>query len=179
MEFGALFISNVILIVAMLGSVGMISMGLPGNLLLFFSVLAYAALSGFLYLSYESLAVVLVLILLAESVEFLAGLLGAKKEKASKRAMVGAVFGGFCGALIGSGIVPLVGSVIGLVCGGFLGSYLAEYSKAKDTDKAGRVAVGVAIGQMTGVLAKLILALIAIVYIVSQIPWSAPTPMSL
>ncbi|MBO5245158.1 MAG: DUF456 domain-containing protein [Selenomonadales bacterium] len=179
MEFGALFISNVFLIVAMLGSVGMISMGLPGNLLLFFSVLAYAALSGFLYLSYESLAVVLVIILLAESVEFLAGLLGAKKEKASKRAMVGAVFGGFCGALIGSGIVPLVGSVIGLVCGGFLGSYLAEYSKAKDTDKAGRVAVGVAIGQMTGVLTKLILALIAIAYIVSQMPWSSPTPMSL
>lgn len=179
MEYGALIISNVFLIAAMLGSVGMISMGLPGNLLLFFSVLFYAAWSGFLYLSYESLIIVLVIILLAESIEFLAGLLGAKKEKASKRAMVGAVFGGFCGALIGSGIVPLVGSIIGLVCGGFLGSYLAEYSKAKDSDKAGRVAVGVAVGQMTGVLTKLVLALVAIVYIISQMPWTTPMPMSL
>ena len=175
MELGALVISNVVLIIAMLGSVGLISMGLPGNLLLFFSVLAYAALSGFLYLSYESLAIVLVLILLAESVEFLAGLFGAKKEKASKRAMVSAVFGGFCGAVIGSSIVPLIGSIIGLVCGGFLGSYLAEYSKAKDKDKAGRVAVGVAVGQMTGVLAKIVLALAAIIYIVSQLPWVTPT----
>ncbi|MBQ5832861.1 MAG: DUF456 domain-containing protein, partial [Selenomonadales bacterium] len=56
-----------------------------------------------------------------------------------------------------------------------LGSYLAEYSKAKDKDKAGRVAVGVAVGQMTGVLAKIVLALAAIIYIVSQLPWVTPT----
>lgn len=172
MEYTLLIISNIFLIVSMLGGIGMITMGLPGNLLLFIGVLLYAAGSGFIYLSFESLIVVLVILLLAEGIEFVAGLMGAKKEKASKRAMVGAVFGGFCGAVIGSGIVPIVGSMIGLVGGGFLGSYLAEYSKAKDSDKAGRVAVGVAIGQMTGVVVKLVMALAAIVYVVCQIPWS-------
>lgn len=172
MEYTLMLISNIFLIVAMLGSIGMITMGLPGNALLFVSALLYAAGSQFTYLSVESLVVVLVLIILAEGIEFIAGLMGAKKEKASKRAMVGAVFGGFCGAVVGSGIIPLIGSMVGLVCGGFIGSYLAEYSKAKDGDKAGRVAVGVAIGQMTGVVIKLIMALVAIVYVVSQIPWS-------
>lgn len=172
MEYTLLIISNLFLVAAMLGGIGMITMGLPGNALLFVSALLYAAGSQFTYLSIESLVIVLVILLLAEGIEFIAGLMGAKKEKASKRAMVGAVFGGFCGAVIGSGIVPLVGSMIGLVCGGFIGSYLAEYSKAKNRDKAGRVAVGVAIGQMTGVVVKLIMALVAIVYIICQIPWS-------
>lgn len=172
MEYTLLIISNIFLIMAMLGGIGMITMGLPGNLLLFIGVLLYAAGSGFIYLSFESLIVVLVILLLAEGIEFVAGLLGAKKEKASKRAMIGAVFGGFCGAIVGSGIVPIVGSMVGLVCGGFVGSYLAEYSKAKDRDKAGRVAVGVAVGQMTGVVVKLVMALLAIVYVVCQIPWT-------
>lgn len=100
---------------------------------------------------------------IGEVLEFLAGMLGAKKAGSSKRGMTGAFIGGFVGAILGTGIpIPIVGSLIGAVVGTFAGAIIGEITapqppELKDSLKP---ALGAAIGRILGTLVKIPFAMV-------------------
>ena len=106
--------------------------------------------------------VCLLLASLGELLEFLAGVLGAKKFGASTRGMVGALVGGLAGALLGVAIpVPIVGSIIGAVIGTFLGALAGEMggTGTRSYQEALKPATGATLGKILGVLSKVPIAL--------------------
>ena len=133
--------------------------GLPGNLLILLAAVSYGWHEDFAHLTYGSLLALGGIWLSGELMDFLAGVMGAKKERASGKATAAAFFGAITGGIIGTGILPIIGTIIGSVVGGFSASYYVEYIHANDKIKALQVAKGVVKGQLLGMLVKLIVAI--------------------
>ena len=74
----------------------------------------------------------IVIAIIGEVLEFMAGALGAKKGGASKQGMLGALIGGFAGTLIGTFVIPIpiVGSLIGAIIGCGIGAIIGELKAA-------------------------------------------------
>lgn len=142
---------------------------MPGNLLIIAAAAGYGWFEGFIRFDAGFLLGLGALFLLGEAVEFAAGMLGAKRAKASKLSMAAAFLGGLVGALAGSVVLPLAGTVAGAAIGAFTLSYLAEYGKTGDQDKAGRVARSVAVGLLIGTLFKLVIAVGMAAAIIMQV----------
>lgn len=103
----------------------------------------------------------LLLALLGELLEFLAGALGARSAGSTRRGAIGAVVGGLVGALAGVFIpAPIVGSLIGAVIGTFLGAIAGELSgpEGKRLQQTFRPATGATIGRILGTLSKVPIA---------------------
>lgn len=147
--------------------------GLPGLWLMVASAVAFAWWTGFVYLGWPGLITLVVLALLAELVEFLAGSAGAKAAGGSKRGMVGAIVGGLVGGLVGTAVIPIpaVGTIIGAVAGSFGGAALVEYSIGRTMEHSYQVGVGAAKGRFWGIVSKtgFGLAMLAVV-IIAGIP---------
>ena len=101
----------------------------------------------------------IVIAIIGEVLEFMAGALGAKKGGASKQGMLGALIGGFAGTIIGTFVIPIpiVGSLIGAILGCGIGAVIGELkatpdAQLKDTLKP---AAGAVVGRILGALAKL------------------------
>jgi uncharacterized protein YqgC (DUF456 family) len=92
-----------------------------------------------------------------EVAETLSGALAARKVGGTRKAAVGAIVGGFLGALLGTGLVPipLLGTLIGVGAGAFLGATAVEIMGGATVDRSIRSGAGAAVGQSLGVLAKI------------------------
>jgi uncharacterized protein YqgC (DUF456 family) len=170
MQLDQLLIHTVV-IVLLLAGMGLTALGLPGNLLIFVTALAYGYYDGFVHIGYTFLFNLLGILLLGELVEFIAGAYGAKRERASKRATVAAVFGAILGGIVGTGLLPVIGSLLGAMCGSFIVSFVAEYTKTGDMEKSQRVAKSVMTGQMIGMIVKFAIGIGMLVAVISQMPW--------
>lgn len=104
-----------------------------------------------------SLLWLLLLAILAEVVEFVAGGAGAKKAGASKLGMFAAMAGGIVGAILGTVFIPIpiVGTILGACIGSFLAAMGVEYGKRRDLDHSLRVGYGAAQGRFLGIVGKL------------------------
>ncbi|MBD0320832.1 MAG: DUF456 domain-containing protein [Gemmatimonadetes bacterium] len=105
-----------------------------------------------------TLAVVVVLAVLAEVAEFVLGGRYAERYGGSKRAAWGAILGGLAGALLGVP-VPIIGSVIGAFVGSFVGAALLEMTNNKDWKNpqwrgAVRVGWGAFLGRLVATAVK-------------------------
>jgi len=103
----------------------------------------------------------IVLAVIGEVLEYLAGVMGAKKFGGSFRGMVGAFVGGLVGAVLGIMIpVPVIGSIIGAIIGTFLGALVGELgSSTTPYHEAVGPATGATVGKILGILSKFPLAL--------------------
>jgi uncharacterized protein YqgC (DUF456 family) len=137
--------------------------GLPGNWLMVLSTCLFAwwkwdqqVLSGW------TLVVITALALLGESVEFLAGMLGARGSGASWRASAAAVLGAILGAVFGTFTIPilLLGSVIGASIGAGLAVWATEISRGERAEHSLRRGVGAGVGQFFGTASKIMLGLV-------------------
>ncbi|MGH8124057.1 MAG: DUF456 domain-containing protein [Rudaea sp.] len=140
------FVLAGILIVA--GLVGSLLPVLPGVPLVFAGMLLAAWADGFAHVGVFTLIVLGVLCLLAMLVDFVAGLLGARRVGASKYALWGAMIGTLVGIFFG---LP------GLLLGPFLGALAGELGAGSRVDHAARVGVGTWLGLLFGTLAKIAL----------------------
>ncbi len=104
-----------------------------------------------------SLLWLLLLAIVAEVVEFVAGGAGAKKAGASKLGIFAAMLGGIVGAILGTIFIPIpiIGTIIGACIGSFLAAMGVEYGKRRDLDHSLRVGYGAAQGRLLGILGKL------------------------
>lgn len=143
MEITLLWILCAALIVA--GLAGTVLPVLPGTVLVWAGIVLGAWIDDFQRVGTATLVVVTVLAALAWVLDYVAGLLGARKAGASRQALLGAAIGTVVGlfmGLVGVLFMPLVGAALG------------EYLARKDQTRAVRVGVATWLGIMLGLLAK-------------------------
>lgn len=140
------FILSGVLILA--GIAGTVVPVLPGVPLVFAGMLLVAWADHFQHIGAFTLTVLGVLCALALLIDFVAGLLGAKRVGASTRALWGATLGTLIGLCFG---LP------GLLLGPFLGAALGELTTGRELTHATRVGVGTWLGLLLGTLAKIAL----------------------
>lgn len=105
-----------------------------------------------------------VLALIGEGIEFIAGVLGAQKGGASRRGMIGSLIGGIVGVFLFTPIfffIPLFGSLFGAILGTFVGAVIGELSAERATVGGSmRPALGATIGRVIGTTSKVGIALV-------------------
>jgi len=151
LEIALLWVLCAVLI--LVGLAGTVLPVLPGTLLVWGGILLGAWIDDFTRVGMTTVIVVSVLAVLAWGLDYVAGLMGAKKAGASKQALVGAAVGTVLGlflGLIGVLFMPLVGAAVG------------EYLAQKDQARAVKVGIATWIGIMVGLIAKVVLTFIMV-----------------
>ena len=146
-----LWVLSAALIVA--GVAGTVLPALPGTLFVLAGIVLGAWIDGFTRVGWGVLAVVGVLAVLAWVLDYVAGLLGARKAGASRQALIGAALGTLAGifmGLVGVLFMPLVGAAIG------------EYLARQDHQRAVKVGVATWLGIMAGLVSKVVIAFMMI-----------------
>ena len=157
MTITLLWIVSVALIVV--GIAGTVLPALPGTLFVLAGIVLGAWIDDFTRVGWGVLTVVIVLAVLAWVLDYVAGLLGAKKVGASRQAIVGAVLGTVAGlfmGIVGVLFMPLVGAAIG------------EWLARRDHGRALHVGIATWLGIMAGMVSKVVIACMMIgVFIVA------------
>lgn len=146
-----LWILSVALIVV--GVAGTVLPALPGTFFVLAGIVLGAWIDDFTRVGWGLLTVVIVLAVLAWVLDYVAGLLGAKKAGASRQAIIGAVLGTVVGlfmGLVGVLFMPLVGAAIG------------EFIARRDHGRAVKVGLATWLGIMAGLVSKVVIAFIMI-----------------
>ena len=150
---------SVALIVA--GVAGTVLPALPGTAFVLAGIVLGAWIDDFTRVGTGTLVGVTVLAVLAWVLDYVAGLLGARKAGASKQALLGAALGTVVGlfmGLVGVFFMPLVGAAVG------------EYIARRDEQRAWKVGLSTWLGIMVGLIAKVVLAFMMIgVFIVALV----------
>jgi uncharacterized protein YqgC (DUF456 family) len=137
----------------LIGLAGTVLPALPGTALVLGGIVLAAWIDDFTRIGTTTLVVVALLAVLAWVLDFVAGLLGAKKVGASRQALVGAALGTVVGlfmGLVGVLFMPLVGAAVG------------EYLARRDEQHALRVGVATWLGILAGMLAKVVIAFVMV-----------------
>ncbi|WP_269532747.1 DUF456 domain-containing protein [Chitinimonas sp. BJYL2] len=153
MEFAPIAGWVLAILLMLAGLVGTILPLIPAAPLLFGGFLLGAWLDQFERVGWIWLGVLLILTALMAVVDFVAAALGAKRQGASRLAMVGAALGTVVGMFLG---------LIGLVIGPFVGAVAGEWAASGDRVRAGKVGLATWLGMLLGTVAKLVLALMMI-----------------
>ena len=151
MEITLLWILCAALILS--GLAGTVLPVLPGTVLVWGGIVLGAWIDDLNRVGVTTVVVVSVLAVLAWGLDYVAGLMGAKKVGASKLALLGAAVGTVLGlfmGLVGVLFMPLVGAAVG------------EYLAQKDQARALKVGLATWVGIMMGLIAKVVLAFIMV-----------------
>ncbi len=145
----------------------LVPLGLPGNWVILGIALLKAFLSDFQGLTLWWLLFLLALALIGEVIEFLLGVLVAKRYGASKWGMFGAFFGGLIGGVVGTPLFfPGIGTMIGAFFGAFLGAFLCEYIYRMRSDASFQAGIGAFIGRILAIVLKLEIGIAMILIII-------------
>ncbi len=126
----------------LIGIVGVIVPILPGILLIWLTVLAYAILEGFQSIDWITFTVITLIALGTGTADIWMSLFGSKTGGASFLSMVYGLVGAIIGVFALSIVAPLVGSLFGGILGYSAGVLLGEYQKQRDWNLAIRASVG-------------------------------------
>lgn len=132
----------------LVGLAGTILPALPGVPLVFAGMFIAAWVGDFAQIGWPTLTILGVLCVLAVLIDFVAGVLGAKKVGASRWALIGAAIGT---------VVGLFAGIIGLLLGPFIGALLGELIAGSNLRRSTTVGVGAWLGFLFGTLAKIAL----------------------
>jgi len=147
------------------GCLVLVVIGLPGSWIML-ALAGVVELADAVYLpegesqtfSWWLLAVCVVVVLLGDLFEFLAGAAGAKVGGGTKRGMWGAIIGGMLGLIIFTPLfafLPVIGSLLGALLGTFVGAYVGEVTGRDATNRGSfRPAAGATLGRVLGTLGK-------------------------
>ena len=140
-----------------------VSMSLPGTWLMVVvtSIFAWARWQDGI-LGWPTLLSLLVLALLGEVFELVAGALGARSKGGSLKGALCAMLGGVAGGIAGTFLipVPILGSILGAASGSFLGALMGEYAGGKQLDAAVETGKGAFIGRLLGSFFKVGVAVV-------------------
>ena len=155
-------------------AVGLLAMllGLPGSVLIFQGALVYGAVTGFEGITWVTIVLLFVLMILAETCDNVLGLAGARRAGASGSSQLLCLVGGILGAILGGQISPLLGlvglslgpvgaivlMVVGPLSGVFVGAAMATYywerHLGRKAHEARDIAKATVIGRVAGTLLK-------------------------
>ena len=151
MDFNFLWVLSGVLILA--GLAGTVLPLLPGTLLVWAGLILGAWIDDFTRVGIGAVVFITLLAVMAWALDFVAGLMGAKRAGASKLALMGAAVGTVVGifmGLVGVLFMPLVGAAIG------------EYWSQKDQQRAAKVALATWLGLMLGMVAKVVISFVMV-----------------
>jgi uncharacterized protein YqgC (DUF456 family) len=123
---------------------------LPGAALAFGGMLLAAWIDDFQRVGWITLVILGVLTILVFVVDIVSSVLGAKRARASRLAIVGAAIGTVAGIFFG---------LVGVLIAPFIGAVVGELIERGQLAPAARVGVATWIGMVVGTLAKLALVL--------------------
>ncbi|ACF12107.1 protein of unknown function DUF456 [Chlorobaculum parvum NCIB 8327] len=146
-----LWLVSAILLIA--GFAGLLLPALPGVLLIFAGLVLAAWAEGFAYVGWGTLTILGVLTAAAYLIDFLAGLLGAKRFGAGKYGIIGAAIGTVIGLIFG---LP------GIIIGPFIGAVLGELYANKDLRSAGTAGLGTWLGMAIGIAVRIAVAFVIV-----------------
>ncbi|HEX6640479.1 MAG TPA: DUF456 family protein [Thermoanaerobaculia bacterium] len=152
-------IENLIALLVMLAGLFIIPFGLPG-LWLMIAVVAFGVFTG--AVAWWTLALLIVLGIVAELLEFFAVKKLSDRHGGSTAAFWGAIAGGLIGAIIGAPI-PIIGSFVAGVIGTFAGAALVTMYEQRDLSHGMRVGFGAALGRALAVAIKVAVAVVVLV----------------
>jgi hypothetical protein len=98
--------------------------------------------------------ILIALTILGEVIEYVLGIVGAKKRGASKGAIIASIAGGIVGAIICAPFLFGIGSLIGAFLGAFAGAFLIEYYQGKGVNQAMESGWGALLGRVGGAITK-------------------------
>ncbi len=140
-------------VLVLAGLAGTVLPLLPGTLLVWAGLLLGAWIGDFARVSVLTVVFITLLAALAWALDFVAGLMGAKRAGASKLALVGAAVGTVVGifmGLVGVLFMPLVGAAAG------------EYWAKRDQQRAAKVALATWLGLILGMVAKVVISFVMV-----------------
>jgi hypothetical protein len=135
---------------ALLLSLVLIPLGLPGTWLMIVAGVAYSYLIPASGIGAVAILGCVAIAFAAELLEFTVLARYTRKYGGSRRGAWGAIAGGLVGAMVGLP-VPVIGSVLGAIAGSFAGALVAEYTRGVGHGEAARSATGAAIGRAVAV----------------------------
>jgi hypothetical protein len=139
-----------------------------GTLIILIGAVAFAWMTDFAHLSWQTLLVLLGVYLAGELIEFISSYIGSKTFGASNKAALGGVIGGLAGAVIGSlffGLGILPGTFLGI----FLGGLIVELNSDKSLKDSLLAGTGGVIGRVGAIAGKTVIGLIMIAIIIVDI----------
>lgn len=169
------FLLYLLVLLISLAGVGLNVLSLPGNWVMFLGAAGLCLWHDGHHPSAWVVGLILIVLLIAEGVEFLGGMLGARAFGASRAAAWAAIAGALVGGLIG--IPPLafllgVDHLIGAVVGAFVAALVMEFILRRPIKEAIWGAAGAALGRGAGIVTKIGGGLIAwILLAIAAWPW--------
>ncbi|UCG23521.1 MAG: DUF456 domain-containing protein [Chloroflexota bacterium] len=136
------FLFGLAVVFLLIGIVGVIVPVLPGILLIWLTVLAYAILDGFQSIDWITFTIITLIALATGTADIWMSLFGSKRGGASFLSMVYGVVGAIIGFFALSFVAPLIGSLFGGILGYSAGVLLGEYQKQRDWNLAIRASLG-------------------------------------
>lgn len=135
------------------GLVGSVLPALPGLPMMFGGIWLAAAVDGYRHVGLWWLLIIGLLAAAGVIIEFIAGMLGARRLGASRHALWGASLGTLMGLFFG---IP------GLLLGPFAGALLGELASGKSVLRSTHVGIGTWLGLLFGTLLKLAISLVMV-----------------
>lgn len=143
--------------------------GLPGTVIIFIDVLAYAVMTGFDRIGFKVILFLLFFSIIAEMIDFLLDIAGALRPLPSKKLFWGSAIGAITGILILTPVLRGLGTFGGFFLGCFAGILIMEFirqSKLQTPFKASSRAIFALIG---GKMVKGFISLVMIAFSLSNI----------
>lgn len=126
----------------LIGIIGVIVPILPGILLIWLSVLAYAIFEGFESIDPITFVFITLIAILTGTADIWMALFGAKTGGASVLSMIYGVIGALVGFIVLGAIAPIIGSLFGGILGYSAGVLLGQYQKQRDWNLAFKASLG-------------------------------------
>ncbi len=142
------------LLIMLSGLVGIVLPIIPSTPLIWMGVFVYAACDRFESIGWSLLLIFAILTIISLALDYLGGVIGAKKYGATRWGLIGSVIGGIAGFFMGG--------IIGLIFGPFFGAVLFELIFGKDLKGAFKSGVGTFVGFLGGVIVKLVISVVII-----------------
>jgi uncharacterized protein YqgC (DUF456 family) len=142
------------------GLAGTILPLIPGTPLILLGAIVYAIATDFATVDGWLIAVLALICVGAELVEYVAGTIGARRYGASRAGVCGAIVGGLAGILV----LGPIGILIGPIAGAVAGELLAGTSGAQ----AIRAGLGAIIGTAAGVLLKFLAGVAMVIMVLTR-----------
>lgn len=129
---------------------------MPGTWLILAAAVGYDGYFGWTEITWPWLVGMAVFAVVVEVFDTLAGAVAAQRAGASRRAVIGALVGGFAGMFVFTPVVPIpvVGTIFGGLLGCFAGAMLGELSLKRDLATGARVGLFATLGKIVGLVAK-------------------------
>lgn len=157
------------IIFMIIGMIGILVPILPGTLLIWLTVLAFAIVEGFQAIDAVTFTFITLIALITGTADLWLSLLGSKKGGASWQAMLVGIFGSIVGFFLLGSLLPVIGNLIGGIVGYSAGVLVGQYVKYREWGIAFKATVGGIVGWGIATIMQLVGGLLMMIIFIWQV----------